>query len=154
MHRFVDYAVGMHARLGDRLATIEAAVGDTFPHRFAPAPRQSSDAGCDPGVIDPLVTCVEESCEFTCADAVPDCLFASCPIQFIGLSPECMRCAMANVGETPSTIGDTCANAPIEFAYGGSFGTMLLSKYPIGTVEEHVFFSTANSRSVLHAATS
>lgn len=137
--------------LPEHIAAIEAAVGDTFPHRFAPAPRQSSDASCDAGVIDDLVTCVEESCDFTCADDVPDCLFASCPIDFISLPRDCMRCAMANVGELPSSIADTCTNAPIEYAYGGSFGTMILSKYPIGTVEEHVFESTANSRSVLHA---
>lgn len=137
--------------LPEHVAAIEAAAEGLYPYTFAPAPRQSSDAGCAPGEVDGLVECVEESCDFDCVDDVPNCVSAECGLDFITLPKDCLRCAMANVGETPSTIAETCTEAPIEYAYGGSFGTMLLSKHPLGTVEEHVFFSTANSRSVLHA---
>jgi endonuclease/exonuclease/phosphatase family metal-dependent hydrolase len=137
--------------LPEHVAAIDAAVADTFPHRFAPAASQSSDASCDPGALDSLVSCIEDSCDMTCADAVPDCLFASCGVQFLLLPRDCMRCAMANVGEDPATVASVCEGAPIEYAYGGSFGTMLLSKHPIGPVQEHVFASTSNRRSVLQA---
>lgn len=137
--------------LPEHVSAIEASVGGAYPNRFVPAPLQSDDASCAPGELDNLLTCISDSCDFTCADSVPDCLFDSCPIQFIGLSKECMRCAMANVGEDPSTVAETCGTAPVEYAYGGSFGTMLLSKHPIGVVDQHVFSSTSNRRSVMHA---
>jgi endonuclease/exonuclease/phosphatase family metal-dependent hydrolase len=135
----------------EHAAAVEAAAGVAFPNRVVPEPQQSSDASCEDGELDDLLSCITDSCDFTCADGVPDCLFASCPFQFISLSKECMRCAMANVGEDPTTVAATCETSPGEFAYGGSFGTMLLSKYPLGAVDEHVFASTSNRRSVLHA---
>lgn len=137
--------------LPDQISAIASAAEAAYPYQYTPEPQQSADASCAAGELDNLLGCIESSCDFTCADDVPDCLFASCPIQFIGLSPECMRCAMANVGEDPATVADTCTAAPVEYAYGGSFGTMLLSKHPIASTEEHVFTSTSNRRSVLHA---
>lgn len=138
--------------LPDQIAAIDAAVESAFPYRYAPAPQQSSDASCAVGQLDSLLECIEASCDFSCADAVPDCLFSSCPFQFVGLPDDCMRCAMANVGEDPQTVADTCENTPIEYAYGGSFGTMLLSKYPfVDGVSETVFESTSNRRALLQA---
>lgn len=137
--------------LPEHVEAIDAAVASAFPNRFTPAPQQSSDASCADGELDSLLECIEGACDFSCVDGVPDCLFASCPFQFVGLSKDCMRCAMANVGEDPATVASTCETAPVEFAYGGSFGTMLLSRYPLGQVDEHVFSSTSNRRSVLHA---
>lgn len=137
--------------LPEHVSAIDSAVASSYPYRFAPDPQQSSDAFCAPGELDELLTCIEDSCDFTCADAVPTCLFDNCSIDFIGLSKECMRCAMANVGEDPTTVAANCGESPVEYAYGGSFGTMLLSKHPIGVVDQQVFASTSNRRSVMHA---
>lgn len=136
--------------LADQIAAVQSATAASFPHSFFPAAQQSSDASCAAGEIDPVVQCLETNCADACADEVPDCLLNYCVGPFLGLSLDCQRCAQANVGEDPASVGDTCTNAPVEFAYGGSFGTGILSKYPMGPVEEKVFASTSNRRSVLH----
>jgi endonuclease/exonuclease/phosphatase family metal-dependent hydrolase len=138
--------------LPDQIAAIDAAAAGNYPHRFAPAPQQSSDASCDVGELDNLVGCIADTCAEACVDEVVDCVFGGCPFQFVGLPKDCMRCAMANVGEEPAAVASVCETDPVEFAYGGSFGTMLLSKHPfVGDVTEHVFDSTSNRRSLLQA---
>lgn len=146
-----DFVCLQEVWLPEHVAAIDAATASAFPHRFFPAASQSSDAACAPGALDTLLGCIESSCDATCADEVPDCVFDSCGVSFLLLEKDCMRCAMASVGDDPAVVADRCVNEPIEYAYGGSFGTGILSKHPIGTVEEHVFESTSNRRSVLHA---
>jgi endonuclease/exonuclease/phosphatase family metal-dependent hydrolase len=134
-----------------QVAAIDAAVAASYPDRHFPAPQQSSDATCAPEELDALLGCITESCAATCVDDVPTCTFAECALPFVSLSRDCMRCAMANVGNDPDEVASTCETAPVEFAYGGSFGTGLLSKHPLSNVEEHVFESTSNRRSVIRA---
>jgi endonuclease/exonuclease/phosphatase family metal-dependent hydrolase len=135
----------------EQVAAIEAAVGDAFPHRHFPAPSQSADATCAAGDLDALLTCLTDNCDTTCVDDVPDCAFAACGVSFLLLPKDCMRCAMANVGNDPAAVADLCVSAPVEYAYDGSFGTGILSKKPLADVEEHVFASTSNRRGVTHA---
>ncbi|MEZ4237456.1 MAG: endonuclease/exonuclease/phosphatase family protein [Myxococcota bacterium] len=137
--------------LPEQVAAVEAATSSVFPSQYAPAAQQSSDASCAPGQLDSLVGCIADSCGDACVDEVVDCVFGSCPFQFVGLPQDCMRCAMANVGEDPEVVASSCEDAPVEFAYGGSFGTVLLSKRPLENVTEHVFSSTTNRRSVISA---
>ncbi len=135
----------------DQAADIEAATLDAFPHQFWPEPQQSSDAICLDGQLDTLLTCFEDNCSEVCNDQVDDCLLDNCGIQFALLPRDCMRCAMANVGLDPDGLVGICEDAPVEFAYDGSFGTGILSQHPILSVTETVFASTSNRRSVLHA---
>jgi endonuclease/exonuclease/phosphatase family metal-dependent hydrolase len=135
----------------EQVAAIEATVGDTFPYRHFPAASQSADATCAPGELDTLLTCLEDNCDSTCVDDVPTCAFESCGVQVLLLPKDCMRCAMANVGNDPAEVADLCVADPVEFAYGGSYGTGILSRRPLSNVEEHVFTSTSNRRGVTHA---
>ena len=135
----------------DQVATIDDAAAAAFPHRFFPDPSQSSDALCEAGQLDTLLDCVTTSCDTTCVDDVVDCLFASCPFEFALLPRDCMRCAMANVGEDPQVVADTCTGDPVEFAYGGAFGTAVLSRHPLADPTVEVFDSTTNRRGVIHA---
>lgn len=135
----------------DQVAAIEAAVADVYPHRHFPAAQQSPDATCGATDLDPLVQCLTDSCDSTCADEVPDCAFSACAVPFVLLPLDCMRCAMAHVGDDPAEVAESCVSDPVEFAYGGSFGTGILSKKPLQGVEEHVFSSTSNRRGVTHA---
>ncbi len=135
----------------DQVAAIAAATESAFPHQFWPEAQQSSDAICLDGQLDAMLTCFEDNCSDVCTDQVDDCLLASCPLEFALLPRDCMRCAMANVGLDPDGLVQNCEVEPVEFAYGGSFGTGLLSQHPILSVEETVFASTSNRRSVLHA---
>lgn len=137
--------------LPEQVDAVATATATAFPYSFFPEAQQSNDASCAPGEIDPVVACLDANCSDACVDDVPDCLLTYCVGSFLALSLDCQRCAQANVGEDPATVGDTCTNAPVEYAYGGTFGTGILSKFPLGPVEEHVFSSTSNRRSVLHA---
>lgn len=145
-----DFVCLQEVWLPEQVQAIETATASAFTHSYFPAASQSADASCDAGALDSLLSCIDTSCDATCADEVPDCVFASCGVQFLLLPKDCMRCAMASVGDDPAVVADRCVNTPIEYAYGGSFGTGILSKHPLGTVEEHVFTSTSNRRSVLH----
>jgi endonuclease/exonuclease/phosphatase family metal-dependent hydrolase len=135
----------------DQVADVEATTLADYPHQFWPEPQQSSDAQCDDGTLDSMLSCFEDSCSDVCTDQVDDCLLDNCPIPFALLPRDCMRCAMANVGQDPDGLSSICEDAPVEFAYDGSFGTGILSKHPILSVQETVFASTSNRRSVLHA---
>lgn len=135
----------------EQVAAVEDAVADVFPHRYFPAPSQSSDASCAPGDLDTLLTCLQDNCDSTCVDDVPTCAFSACGVPFVLLPKDCMRCAMANVGNDPAEVATLCESDPVEFAYGGSYGTGILSKKPLSDVSEHVFASTSNRRGVTHA---
>ena len=135
----------------DQVASIAAATLAAFPNQYFPDPQQSSDAICLDGQLDSLLSCYESNCPDVCTDQVDDCLLDHCSLQFGLLAKDCMRCAMANVGSDADQLVQACEVEPVEFAYGGSFGTGILSKFPIKSVDETVFTSTSNRRSVLHA---
>lgn len=135
----------------DQVQAIATATTTAYPHQYFPEPSQSGDAICNPGELDAVLSCFNDNCGDVCTDQVDDCLLAECPIQFIVLPTDCLRCAMANVGEDADGLVENCEENPAEFAYGGSFGTGILSQHPILSVEETVFASTSNRRSVLHA---
>ncbi len=129
------------------------AVGDAVWDEIwftAADPVVGPDPACTQEDIDPLLECMEQDCGDACADELPGCLLSSCALEFLGLEPDCMRCAQANVGATPAEVGATCTAETTEYAYDGSFGTGLLSTLPM-TVEQRVFESTTNRRSALHA---
>ena len=135
----------------DQVSAMESATQAAFPHQFWPAAQQSADAVCNKGELDSMLSCFEKSCGGVCTDQVDDCLLDNCGVPFVLLPKDCMRCAMANVGQDPDGLAAICQDAPVEYAYDGSFGTGILSKHPITSVEETVFTSTSNRRSVLHA---
>lgn len=131
----------------------EAAKKAGFEHRYFPDPQQEDmpSPACAAGELDDLITCMDVDCGSVCDDELVDCLFASCPLEFLTLGKTCNRCVQAHVGTaTPAEVADECNNGGIEYAYGGSFGTGILSKYPF-EVEEIVLASTTNRRGLLHA---
>ena len=136
----------------DQVAAVEAAATN-HPHRYWPAPQPEvlPDPACVGTDLDPLLDCMANSCSGLCADDLPECLLSSCAFQFLGLEKDCMRCAQASVGGTVEEIGDSCRTEATQYAYGGSFGTGLLSAWPLVSTEELVLGSTTNRRSVLHA---
>ena len=132
---------------------VKTATATAFPHTYFPelAQETGTEPGCADGDLDSLLTCMEANCSEVCADELPDCLLNSCPLQFVTLPKDCMRCTQANVGAEPSEIREVCEAELTEYAYDGSFGTGILSRHEILSVEEHVFDSTTNRRSILHA---
>jgi len=135
----------------EQVAAVDMGAADRFPHRAWPDALQAADVGCQDGEIDEMVDCLVDACDVTCVDEVVDCAFLSCALPFLGLPPDCMRCAFAHVGVDPVVAKDTCVDDPVEFAYGGSYGTGILSKYPIIQTDQITFDSTTNRRGATHA---
>lgn len=136
----------------DQVAAVEAAATN-HPHRFWPAPQPEvlTDPACPAGELDNLLSCMENSCDGLCVDELPDCVLSSCAFQFLGLEKDCMRCAQASVGGEIDAIAASCEASATQYAYGGSFGTGILSRWPILESEELVLASTTNRRSGLRA---
>lgn len=129
------------------------SAASSFDNQFFPDAAQLDfdTAACEVADVQPLVDCLADQCGDVCGDELPDCLLSSCAFQFVGLEDDCMRCAQANVDLDPDDVFNLCTTGGTEYAYGGSYGTGILSKYPMGPVDELVFDSTTNRRSVLHS---
>lgn len=149
-----DFVCLQEVWLPEHVAMFDAAAKKAgFEHRYFPEAQQEvmPEAACAAGELDDLISCMDVECGSVCDDELVDCLFASCPLDFLSLGKTCNRCVQAHVGTaTPDEVAATCNAGGIEYAYGGSFGTGILSKYPI-SVEEIVLDSTTNRRGLLHA---
>ena len=142
---------------------VEAAAADSFPYQtFAEPllPESTGAAACAKGDLDAVLTCVADSCGGVCQDQLVDCVFSNCVGQFLQLPKSCQGCVMAEVGGTPEEIAGICEKQSTSFAYGGSFGTGILSKHPFVGDPVHEVFNeekplaapaTTNQRGVHHA---
>lgn len=137
----------------EHVALFQSAADGPYTDSFFPEPSQveSDTPMCEVDDIAPLTECMNDHCGDVCIDELPTCLLESCAIKFLQLEDECMQCVQANVGDSADAIQATCTAGGTHYAYDGSFGTGLLSKHTLSGVEEHVFTSTTNRRSVLHA---
>ena len=124
-------------------------------HLLIPEAQQETGSGpaCTEGEVDDLTDCLDENCsEATCADELVDCVFEKCLFPFLALDSVCQGCVMANVGgDDADAITSTCEQETTGYAYGGSFGTALVSEWPLLETNELVLDSTTNRRGVLHA---
>ena len=136
----------------DQIAAVEAAATN-HPHRYwpAPSPEVLPEPACVDNDLGPLLTCMENNCDGLCVDDIPGCALESCAFQFLGLEKDCMRCAQASVGADVDAIAAACEAEATQYAYGGSFGTGILSRWPLLSTDELVLSSTTNRRSALHA---
>ena len=137
----------------DHVDGMLTATGTAFPHAFMAEPSQEilDEPACGADDLEPLITCVSDNCDLGCLDDMIDCMFASCAFNFLTLEKPCMECVQANVGRDPDDIEQTCTAEHTKYAYDGAFGTGILSAYPLTSTDEHVFASTTNRRSLLHA---
>ncbi len=124
-----------------------------WEHSLVPDPQQDlgEGAACTEDDLSSLKACLDEDCADACNDELVDCVFDNCLFPFLGLDTTCQSCVMANVGGDVDAVTSTCLQESTAYAYDGSFGTALVSAHPILSSEEHVFSSTTNRRSVLHA---
>ena len=124
-----------------------------WEHSFLPEAQQEygEGAACTEDDLSSLNSCIDENCAEACNDELVDCVFDNCALEFLGIEESCQSCVMANVGGDVDAVNDTCLVESTKYAYQGSFGTGIVSAHPILETEEHVFSSTTNRRSVLHA---
>lgn len=136
--------------LPEHVSAVATAAAANFPEQYFPAAQQES--GDSPACEDDtyVFECARTECGDMCADDLVDCVLDSCGFALLGLDATCQNCVMANVGGTIDEVEEACLTGDEHYAFGGSFGTGILSKHPLSGTEELVFDSTLNRRSALH----
>jgi len=136
------------------LDALISSVADQMPHSWSQAP--------DPGVcppactamdLDPLVECMDAECPDVAPENVIGCGVDNCGPQVNALGGDCLNCisgegGTATVDEIVATCGPDGEPAAC-FAYGGSFGTVLLSRHQVLAEDAIVLDSNLNRRGVL-----
>jgi endonuclease/exonuclease/phosphatase family metal-dependent hydrolase len=126
----------------------------TLPHRLRePAEEGATGVACEPGDLDELEACVMTNCDGVPADMLVGCALESCFEEVDQLPTPCLTCVSSNIGGGDlDAIRATCeSEGSGSFAYGGSFGTGLLSSRPFLATDTLVLPSTINRRAVLYA---
>ena len=137
--------------LDDHVDLLTAATG--YSETFLPAPNAADGGGvgCSAEDLESLLTCADAACGEVCDDKVVECVFSSCPIQFLSLEVGCQGCVMANVGGSVAAAEAACTEANPTYSYDGAFGTGILTDYEMLETEEVLFESTTSRRSLLYA---
>ena len=142
-----------------------AAVADTYPHSLMlPVTQHYADAApaCRRKELfgeDRFASCMSSSCDGLDGDALTACVVSKCgPIlrDLSSSNPQCANAVMAQVGK-PALKAIWTVMRPMRkanmFAYDGSDGLILLSRYPLSDTGELDFtdIATLNRRRALHA---
>jgi endonuclease/exonuclease/phosphatase family metal-dependent hydrolase len=147
---------------------LRAALAPQLPHAFRAEPvHRAPHAPCTVDQVRPLVACAEARCAGLSDEALARCVVTHCSSTALALPTPCLNCLASHpvgtlseilarcvgdessrdAGPTPSTQGDRDRGL---IAYGGSFGTGLLSRWPLDDVGVLVFDATVNARAALH----
>lgn len=130
-----------------------AASAEGLPNTYRLEDSQTFADTCEDGELDALEACVIAECDENDVEGLAACALELCADDLGGLSDTCTSCLLAQVGNTLADIKTTCeSDEPVPvYAYGGSFGTGILSNLELTEQEALVFKSTANRRALLHA---
>jgi endonuclease/exonuclease/phosphatase family metal-dependent hydrolase len=125
-------------------------------HVFRAPPAQPRGA-CTREELAPLEACVDKHCKGLRDEALARCVVRHCARFASTIDPGCVSCITSNPVGTfedivAPCIGTTRSRTSIH-AYGGSYGTGLLSKTPLEDGDVLVFDATLNARCALYART-
>src|SRR5512142_3079363 len=129
-----------------------------MPHAFRPAPIAPPARACREEQVRPFVDCAIAHCDGLSNEALAQCVVSRCAPVALSLSAPCLNCLASDPHGTLDAIVARClgeespaSSASGLIAYGGSFGTGLLSRAPLEDRDTIVFESTVNARGALHA---
>lgn len=144
--------------LDDQVEAITAALPSTYIDTYYVEPGQifSDSAACTDEEIVPFTQCVNTQCPGLSGADLVSCAPAQCSATLFALSPVCQDAVIGSVG-----IPDVTVEAVIEavtqpagkFAFGGSLGLIMASKYPLEArqFQDLIDDSTGNHRGALYA---
>lgn len=138
-----------------------SALSHRLPYTLRPAPTLRAVPACRQEELAPLRQCAEAHCAGLADEALARCVVQRCASVALALPTPCLNCIASHpVGSLDAILGRCVAQggpAPISpesgglIAYGGSFGTGLLSRAPLEQRETLVFASSVNARGAVHA---
>jgi endonuclease/exonuclease/phosphatase family metal-dependent hydrolase len=138
------------------------AVRARLPHTLRPEPLgQGLRATCREAELAPLRKCAESRCAGLRDEALARCVVQHCASLALVLPTACLNCIASHPVGSLEEIFDRCLASDTVpppsttdygqlIAYGGSFGTGLLSRNPFNETETLVFKSSVNARGALH----
>ena len=139
--------------LDDQVETLTNALEATYPNIYAVPAEQifSGTAACTNEDIDEFAQCVNNQCPGLVA-----CASAQCGDPLFQLPPVCLDAVLGSVGIpniSVEAVVDAVTQPAGKFAFGGSLGLILASKYPLQNREFQDFIddSTSNHRGALYA---
>lgn len=156
--------------LDEHWSALRRAAATKFAHAFRP-PKVAPARGavCTKEELAPLVACAEKHCAGLRDEALARCVIAHCAAEGFALPADCLNCMASSptgdlhqivarcVGERATPLRADAndalpARADGLIAYGGSFGTGLLSRMPLSSPDVLAFYATVNARGAVHTA--
>lgn len=140
----------------DRQA-IEAGAGLEHTYNIPADAGECEGAACAPDDVNPLLMCYEPNCADAPPGTIVECANEHCPDQVNALPGPCIACIAgaltdeATIDDLIGACGPDSEAARGCYAYDGSFGTDIVSKYPLADTDALVFESSLNRRAVLYA---
>lgn len=154
--------------LDSDFAALKSALASKLPHSFRPPPvLQGAEGRCTAEQLQPLRACAEARCAGLSDEALARCVVSHCAQTAWTLPGECLNCIASNpIGTLDEILGRCLADRQLEMesvprpgvssggliAYGGSFGTGLLAKYPLEERALLTYLSSINARGALYAS--
>ncbi|MBI4704114.1 MAG: hypothetical protein HY744_23645, partial [Deltaproteobacteria bacterium] len=136
----------------DHVAALQQATAASLPQTFFPDPMPDDNPGeaaCTHEELAELDACVKAKCD-VCVDELVKCVLKNCGAEFSAVPEGCSGCLQANVGQELDDIVQSCTSGSVAYAYGGAFGTGILTGATIKAKDQTVFASHTNRRAVLH----
>jgi 5'-nucleotidase len=144
--------------LPDSVESIVQALNGVYPHIYIEPPEQifSSGAACTSAEISGFANCALEQCPGLSGAELVACAPAACGAFLPQLSPACLDAVIGAVGipnVTVEQVVSVVTNPSGKFAYDGSLGLILASKYALKNRQFQDFIdnSSGNHRGALFA---
>jgi endonuclease/exonuclease/phosphatase family metal-dependent hydrolase len=156
--------------LDEHWLALRRATAARFAHAFRPHPAlPARGAVCTKEELAPLIACAKKHCAGLRDEALARCVIAHCAAEGFTLPTDCLNCIASFPTGNLDQIVARClgAGSPPEvakadegrpsrtgglIAYGGSFGTGLLSRTPLASPDVLVYYATVNARGAMHTA--
>ena len=154
--------------LDEHWEALRRATAASLSYAFRPPPvLPPRGSVCTREELGPLIACAKKHCAGLRDEALARCAIAHCAAEGFALPSECLNCIVSyptgNLDEIVARcIGGARTAAPSSdnagpsrcsglIAYGGSFGTGLLSRTPIVNPEVLGYYATVNARCAVHS---
>jgi endonuclease/exonuclease/phosphatase family metal-dependent hydrolase len=157
--------------LDEHWDALRRATATKLPHTFRPVPAQPArGAVCTKEALAPLIACAKKHCAGLRDESLARCVIAHCAAEGFALPSDCLNCIASfptgNLDEIVARcLGEDSASARLPYAnnaaparsggliaYGGSFGTGILSRTPLVEPDVLVYYATVNARGAVHTA--